>query len=320
MFSRAPSLLSPTTADGLRLVDPQPVPSVERLDPFAGYLGLGRSFSFPFPEWRDSDPYRTVFFDEGEGRTVVFVHGLGANATHYERIVEPLSRRYRVVGLDLVGCGWTRKPEMDYSIDVLCDHLLSFLDRRGIEHATLVGHSLGGAVCLEAATRQPARVDGIALICAASVARLPGYMRAAAPLMLRRRLLYPFLRLGFDWILSHVFVDDPQDNEHVRWFRNAALSDAPGFPNLLDFARVCETLCPDVARRDYSPHFPRLPMPVLALWGDHDRLTSIGPVLMNLGRIPRVRTVVLPRCGHMPMVERPEETLFQLERFLDSPP
>jgi len=316
MFSRAPSL---------RLVDPaaapQPAPAgLELLDESAGYLGLGRSLSFPFPQWRDADEHRTVFFDEGEGRTIVFVHGLGANATHFERVAVPLARDHRVIGIDLVGCGWTLKPRVDYSIDLLCDHLLAFLDRRGVDRATLVGHSLGGAVCLEAATRQPGRVDGLVLICAAGVARLPAVMRAAAPVMLRRQLLYPFLRLGFDWILSHVFVDDEEQNEHVRWFRRSALRDAPGFPNLHDFARVCETLCPDVARRDYSPRFSKLPMPVLALWGDHDQLTSLGPVLMNLGRIPRVRTIVVPRCGHMPMVERPDETLFQLERFLDSPP
>jgi pyruvate dehydrogenase E2 component (dihydrolipoamide acetyltransferase) len=281
---------------------------------------MGRSFTFPFPQWRDNDVHRTVFFDEGEGHPVVFIHGLGANFTHYERVVEPLARHYRVAGLDLVGCGWSLKPDVRYTIDLLKDHLLSFLDRRGIKRATLVGHSLGGAVCLAAALQRPGLVDGIVLICAAGVARLPGYMRAAAPLMLRRRLLYPFLRFGFDFILDNVFVDSEADNEHVRWFRRSALRDAPGYPNLHDFARVCETLCPDVARRDYSPHFPSLPTPVLAIWGDHDRLTSLGPVLMNLGKIPRVRTVVVPRAGHMPMVERPEETRFHIERFLESPP
>lgn len=307
-------------ATKLKVVQPAPAPTLEPLDPSSRFLGMGRSLTFPFPQWRDSDPYRTVFFDEGEGATVVFVHGLGANATHFEPVVVPMAQRYRVVGLDLVGCGWSAKPDVRYSIDLLRDHLLSFLDRRGIERATLVGHSLGGAVCLDAALKHPTRVDGVALICAAGVARLPAVMRAAAPVMLRRSLLYPFLRFGFDWILGHVFVDRECDNPHVRWFRSSALRDAPGFPNLRDFARVCETLCPDVAGRDYSPLFPGLPMPVLALWGDHDHLTSLGPVLMNLGRIPRVRTVVLPRCGHMPMVERPEETRFQLERFLESPP
>jgi pimeloyl-ACP methyl ester carboxylesterase len=319
MFSQAPSLR--LVSGGQQPAREQPRhPELELLDERTGFLGMGRSLTFPFPQWRDNDAYRTVFFDEGEGHPVVFVHGLGANATHFERVAVPLARRYRTVGLDLVGCGWSLKPRVRYTVDLLRDHLLSFLDRRGIERATLVGHSLGGAVCLAAGLRRPSRVDGVVLLCAAGVARLPAYMRLAAPVMLRRQLLYPFFRFGHSFILDNVFVDHENDNEHVRWFRRSALRDAPGYPNLDDFVRVCETLCPDVARRDYSPRFRSLPFPVLGVWGDSDRLTSVGPVLMNLGRIPRVRTVVVRRCGHMPMVERPEETLFHLERFLDNPP
>ena len=73
-------------------------------------------------------------------------------------------------------------------------------------------------------------------------------------------------------------------------------------------------------RRRNSRHFATFPAPVLGLWGDHDKLTSFGQVLMNLGQIPRVRTVVVPRTGHMPMIERPAETLFHLQRFIENPP
>ena len=145
-------------------------PAPEPLDQ-SEFLGMGRSLTFPFPQWRDHDEYRTVFFDEGWGRTLVFVHGVGGNATHFEFVARSLARHHRVVGLDLVGQGWSSKPRnARYTIDLLSDHLLDFLDRRGIERATLVGHSLGGAVCLDAALRRPGLVDGLVLMCAAGVA------------------------------------------------------------------------------------------------------------------------------------------------------
>jgi pimeloyl-ACP methyl ester carboxylesterase len=281
---------------------------------------MGRSDTFPFPEWRAHDPYRTVYFDAGVGRTLVFVHGLGGNATHFEAVVRGLAPRYRVVGLDLVGCGWSAKPRRPYSIALARDHLLEFLDRRGIGAATLVGHSFGGAVCLDAVLARPGQFDGLVLLCAAGIAPLPGWMRAAARLVLDRRLLYPALLHGADFIVRHVFVDGPEENAGVRWFRDTALRDAPGEPNLRDFARVCESLCRDVIAHDVRRRLPELALPVLALYGDHDPLTDRAAVFRGLRRIRRARAVVLDRCGHMPMIERPDETLLHLERFLRHPP
>jgi pimeloyl-ACP methyl ester carboxylesterase len=283
-------------------------------------LGMGRSHTFPFPQWRAVDRYRTVFFDEGEGHPLVFVHGLGGNATHFEFVAKALVDRYRVIGLDLVGFGSSAKPDQPYSVDLCRDHLLEFLDRRGIGSATLIGHSFGGAVCMAAALERPGQFDGLALLCAAGVAAVPAWMRVAAPLFLRRQILYPTLLYGANLIVKNVFVEGPEENPYVRWFRQSALRDVPGNPNLRDFARVSESLCWDVMRRSYADRFPSLHIPVLALWGDHDKLTSLGRVLEQLKGIRRLRTVVLRRCGHMPMVEHPEETTFHLQRFLETPP
>lgn len=292
----------------------------EPLDESSGFQGLGRSHTFPFPQWRDNDEHRTVFFDEGRGHPIVFIHGLGGNATHFEFIARELVRHHRVVGLDLVGCGWSLKPERNYTIDLLRDHLLDFLDRRGIGNATLVGHSLGGAVGMAAALERPGQFESLVLMCAAGVAPLPTWMRAAAPLFLRPQVLLPTLTLGADFIVNNVFVDRADRNPYVRWFRDSAMRDGPGHPNLRAFVRVCETLCKDVAARDYSERLSSLHLPVLALWGDSDKLTCRSRVLRNLGHIRRIRTVIVPRCGHMPMIERPKETLGQLRRFLESPP
>lgn len=292
---------------------------VELLDGSQGMLGMGRSHTFPFAEWRANDAYRTVFFDEGQGHPIVFVHGMGGNATHFEYLARQLVRRYRVIGLDLVGFGSSAKPDRRYTVELLRDHLLSFLDRRGLDRVTLVGHSMGGAICMAATLAQPQRVSSLALLCAAGLAPLPRWMRVGARLFVRRQLLYPLLLHGANFIVDNVFVEGPEQNEGARWFRDSALRDAPGNPNLRAFARVTESLAPEVAKSDFSAQLVGLEMPVLAIWGQGDKLTLLPKVLRAMDRIPRVRTVVL-RCGHMPMIERPQETLFQLERLLDHPP
>ena len=146
-----------------------PRPGATPLDEEAGFLGLGRSIDFPWSQWRADDEYRTVFYDEGEGRTIVFVHGLGANGTHWEGMARGLVETHRVVGPDLVGCGWTQKPDVPYTVDLLRDHLIRFIESRGIRHAVLAGHSMGGAVCLAAALARPDLVESLVLVSAAGV-------------------------------------------------------------------------------------------------------------------------------------------------------
>lgn len=309
-----------TRSATLRLIQPaRRPPAREPLDESGEFGGMGRSLTFPFPQWRERDRYRTVYFDEGRGPPVVFVHGLGGNATHWEFIARGLVGRHRVLGLDLVGCGWSRKPRGPYSVAMLREHLLEFLARRGIEHATLVGHSLGGMVCLSAALRCPRLARSVVLVCSAGVAPLPRWARGAARLFLHRTLLYHFMALGADFITANVFVDG-EENEAVRWFRQSAMRDAPGYPNLRDFARVSESLCRDVAHNDLAARLPELRMPVLGVWSDHDKLNDLPRVLRCMGQIRRVRNVVVQRAGHLPMIERWQDTLFHLRRFLDSPP
>lgn len=305
------------------LAPPRTLPGDELLDPkAAGFsLGMGRSKSFPFPQYRASDPYRTVFFDVGEGpQTVVMIHGLGANATHFEPVAREMARNHRIIGIDLVGCGWSEKPDIPYNVNLLRDHLLDFLDRRGVGRCNLVGHSMGGAVCLAAALKRPGQFDSLALICAAGVAPLPAWMRTSARYALRRQLLLPLLVMGHTFIIKNIFVTTARNNENVRWFKKSFARDALHMPNFRQWVRVCETLCKDLAQRDFSDQLQHLHMPVLAVWGDHDKLTAVPSVMRSLDSIRQIRTVMLKDCGHMPMIEYPEQTTWHLERFLGTPP
>lgn len=297
-----------------------PIDDPERLDESAGFLGSGRSMTFPFPQWRARDRHRTVFFDEGQGEPLVMVHGLGGNATHWEQIARALVRDHRVIGLDLVGCGWSAKPPMEYTVELLCDHLLEFIDARGLTAAALIGHSMGAAVCVEAAIRRPNHFRSLALICPHGLAPLPRWVRATAPLVLRRRLLYPYFRYGAGFALGSLFEDSPRDNPEVDSFIRSSRRDDPGAPNIKDFARVGESLCRDLVRRDGSRRLNELTLPVLFLQGSSDKMSNIRHTLKALSAIPRLRSIILDRCGHMPMVERPAQTLRHLERFLRDPP
>lgn len=279
------------------------------------FLGLGRSLTFPHRQWRARDPQRTVFFDEGEGPPLVLVHGLGGNATHFELILGPLLRHHRVIGLDLLGCGWTDKPHVTYSAALLRRHLEQFLDFAGLGQVSLVGHSMGAGLSTWLALEQPERVRALGLISPVGLTPLPLHLRLGGPLMLRQALLQPLFRHGSRAMLAQNFVASERQNPRVRWFLDSSVRDEPHAPNVRDFARVSATLVRDLLRLDLSARLARLRAPVLALFGEGDRLVApLRPRVEAL--LPGARTAVVRGSGHLPMVEQPEQTLAELEPFL----
>jgi len=107
----------------------------------------------------------TSYQQSGEGPDVVMVHGLAANlAFWFLKIVPHFTPNYRVTAYDLRGHGRTEIPPAGYTTRDLAEDLISLLDELGIAKAHLVGHSIGGSVCMHAAVLYPERVASLTLI------------------------------------------------------------------------------------------------------------------------------------------------------------
>lgn len=110
----------------------------------------------------------TNYHDVGTGAPVVLIHGSGPGVTAWAnwRLTLPeLGRRFRVVAPDVLGFGYTQRPDpVTYDMDTWAEHLLGFLDALGLERVSLVGNSFGGALALSIATRAPDRVDKLVLM------------------------------------------------------------------------------------------------------------------------------------------------------------
>lgn len=108
----------------------------------------------------DSIPYLVAGDSE---RRALLVHGAGSNRNTWKEVMPALSRRNSVYAPDLIGFGDAPRREIAHTPKYMADFLVGFMDSVGIEKATLVGHSLGGGVCLEVAVRHPERVSGLVL-------------------------------------------------------------------------------------------------------------------------------------------------------------
>ncbi|MGZ4164305.1 MAG: alpha/beta fold hydrolase, partial [Tumebacillaceae bacterium] len=89
---------------------------------------------------------------------LIALHALGESAESWDETVACLGAKYRVLALDQRGHGGSARPGT-YSYELMCDDLLQFVNRMGLETFTLMGHSMGGVVSYLFAEAWPSRVE-----------------------------------------------------------------------------------------------------------------------------------------------------------------
>jgi pimeloyl-ACP methyl ester carboxylesterase len=119
----------------------------------------------------DAGGVRTRFAESGTGDApaVVMLHGTGAHWETFARNLGPYGDHFRTVAFDMVGNGFTERPDRPYEIADYVAHTLAVMDALGIERAHLVGTSLGSWVAAAFALRHPDRVGKLVLMSVAGL-------------------------------------------------------------------------------------------------------------------------------------------------------
>jgi 2-hydroxymuconate-semialdehyde hydrolase len=116
---------------------------------------------------------RTNYHDIGSGFPLLMIHGSGPGVSAWAnwRLVMPeLAKRSRVIAPDMVGFGFTERPEgQAYNMDVWVNQAIGLLDALKIERSDLVGNSFGGALALALTIRHPERVRRLVLMGSAGI-------------------------------------------------------------------------------------------------------------------------------------------------------
>ena len=111
---------------------------------------------------------KTNYHDQGEGKPVLLIHGSGPGVSawaNWRLTIPALARQARVIAPDMMGFGFTERPEnAEYGMDLWVRHAVGLLDALAIEKASVVGNSFGGALALGLAIRHPDRVDRMVLM------------------------------------------------------------------------------------------------------------------------------------------------------------
>ena len=136
---------------------------------------------------------------------MVLLHGLGERGASWAPVIPRFAGRFHVLALDMRGHGGSDWPGT-YSLRIMRDDLLGFLDQLGLGPVTLVGHSMGGGVAYLAAMRRPGRVGRL-------------IVEDAAPPFRRDRAIpaRPAGPLDFDWAAVPAIVGEVNAGDAAAW-------------------------------------------------------------------------------------------------------
>jgi 4,5:9,10-diseco-3-hydroxy-5,9,17-trioxoandrosta-1(10),2-diene-4-oate hydrolase len=256
--------------------------------------------------------YEMHYLEHGSGPAVVFVHGSGPGVNAYSnffpnyRVIAAAG--YRCVLPDMIGFGWSTKPDdIDYTLELFVPTLREFLDLLKIERCVLVGNSLGGAISMKLAIDHPQRVEKLIVMGPGGIEARETYFKMPGI----QKMVSQFVGSGFDRAglrrLLELLAYDPNTiTDELLEQRFNILQTQPKAV----LARMSIT--------DLTPELGKLRGPLLGFWGVEDQFCPASGYEKILRAVPDSRFIMYSRCGHWAMIERAEDFNRNAIEFLKS--
>ena len=256
---------------------------------------------------------RIEYLEGGKGDALVLLHGFGANKDNWTRFAKHLTSHFRVIAPDLPGFGESSlAPDGDYTIRVQAERLKAFLRALGIKSLHLGGNSMGGNIAGVYASRYSKDLKSLLLIA-------PGGIVSSEPsemfLLLKDGKPNPLVAESiedYERLLDFVFVKRPFIPRAIKKY---LIQEAIEHQSLN--RKIFKQLRSSVDAPPLEAMLKGLPVPTLIVWGLQDRVLHVSGAMILEAVMPKAKTEVMNAVGHLPMIEKPEETAALYLSFLD---
>ncbi|MBT8352215.1 MAG: alpha/beta hydrolase [Deltaproteobacteria bacterium] len=233
------------------------------------------------------------YLEGGKGEVLILLHGFGANKDNWTRVAKYLTPYFRVIALDLPGFGESS---------------------RNMEVFHLGGNSMGGNLAGNYTAKFRKEISSLWLIATAGIvspqpSELFRMLKAGNrnPLVVKNEEEY-------DQLLNFIFVDKPFIPGAIkRHLVKEAINHHP--LNQIIFKQIA-SIDPD----NFVPLeilLKNTQTKTLILWGDNDRVLHVSGAKILESAMPNAKIVIMKNVGHVPMVEKPEESASIFLKFME---
>ena len=251
------------------------------------------------------------YVDEGNGIPIILLHGTGASLHTWDLWAERLKDKYRVLRITLPGFGLSGpRSDKKYEIEDYVNLLECFVEKIGVERFYLAGNSLGGSIAWLYTSFYDKKVRKLILISSSGfeLDKVPFVIKIAR----NKYLNFLIKKISPEFIikksLNEVYYDDKRISKSIidRYY----------LLNLRDGNRQAFI---DRALIKYTNHTSRLKIiksPTLILWGKNDEWINVKFAQKFKIMIKGAKIKIMNETGHVPMEEKPYESLEIVKDFL----
>ncbi len=256
--------------------------------------------------------FNTNYHDVGKGFPLVLLHGSGPGVSawaNWNKLFPLLSSDHRIIAPDLVGFGYTDRPEGQvYNMDTWVTQTVNLLDALKIEQTDIIGNSFGGALALALAIKYPSRVRKLVLM---------GSMGVTFP-----------LTYGLDRVWGYTpSLTNMQELIGIFAYNRAMMppelakgryegSIQPGFQESFSSMFPAPRQAGVEAMAQYEIYLKEVRHHTLIVHGREDRVIPLETSMKLISLIENSQLHVFGKCGHWTQIERTEEFAELVRNFL----
>ncbi|MFZ4439887.1 MAG: alpha/beta fold hydrolase [Syntrophales bacterium] len=265
------------------------------------------------------DDHKIVYLEGGKGQTILLLHGFAANKDNWVRFAKYLTKDYHVVIPDIPGFGESSQIKSEkYDAESQVKRIDRFTEVLKLEKFHVSGNSMGGMLAGMYGARYPQKVLTLALLAPSGV----GSSNPSEVTILLQKGTNPLLTgntKDYDKLLNLCFVKRPFIPSR---FKKVLAVDAVAHRDFNQ--KIWDDMIGNLTREALSarenllvPYLPQIQAPVLIIWGDGDKILDVGGVSILEKNLKNYITVIMKDTGHVPMLEKPQETASKYMSYLN---